>query len=204
MWTTRSDKDQETIEEIERQEDRGAAILAGAYLEDRLTLAIKERLVSDFKAQDTFFGGMGPLATFHAKIELSYLMGILDVRTRALLQKIRKIRNLFAHHTEPINFESGQIRDLCAGLLSVRAMKRLKSMAASDSKLVPQEFATTVSENLIGAMANLPDTPRNSYMNTIRFTLFTMELSTHALMAEKAGASQDQPALGISVVKPEQ
>src|SRR5215204_223784 len=100
MWTTRTDKDRLTIEEIERQDDRGAAILAGAYLEDRLTMAIKERLIADTKAQDALFGGMGPFATFHAKTELAYLMEIVDVRTRRQLSVIRKIRNLFAHHTD--------------------------------------------------------------------------------------------------------
>ncbi len=86
MWTTRSDKDRMTIEEIERQDDRGAAILAGAYLEDRLTIAIKERLIPDTRTQNELFGGMGPLATFHAKIELAYLMGVIDARTRKHLR----------------------------------------------------------------------------------------------------------------------
>ena len=41
-WTSRVDYDDEHIvKEIDRQEDRGAAVIAGAFLEDFLTDAIR-------------------------------------------------------------------------------------------------------------------------------------------------------------------
>jgi hypothetical protein len=199
MWTTRTDKDRLTIEEIERQDDRGAAILAAAYLEDRLTLSIKERLIADSIAQNELFEGMGPLATFHAKTELAYLMGIADARTRLHLRTIRKIRNLFAHDMNPINFESPQIRDLSSNLMTADTMQRLKTgMDAEGLPDFPKELAKSMS---IGfkIMARLPDTSRNRYMNTVRFVLLRIELLTHALAAEKAGKS----GVGISAVVPE-
>jgi len=78
-WTTRGTKeDKETTEEIERQEDRAAAIIAAAYFENRLMLAIQERLEDDAKVINSFFQNMGPLASFSAKIDLAYLMRILQ------------------------------------------------------------------------------------------------------------------------------
>ena len=50
-WTLRDiENDREIVRAIDGHDDRAAAILAGAYLEDRLLATIKTRLVSDAKA----------------------------------------------------------------------------------------------------------------------------------------------------------
>ncbi len=77
-------------------------------------------------------------------------------------------------------------------------MKRLKSgIELEGIPELPQDFVETISNNVFGPMANLLDTPRNAYMNTVRFILLTVELLTHALAAEKAGKS----GVGISLVE---
>ena len=57
-WTSRVDYDDtHIIEEIERQEDRGAAVIAGAYLEEFVVDAIKTRLENDeLSPQPVLFG----------------------------------------------------------------------------------------------------------------------------------------------------
>src|SRR6516225_3601531 len=113
-WTTRGTKeDKETTEEIERQEDRAAAIIAAAYFENRLMLAIQERLEDDAKVINSFFQNMGPLASFSAKIDLAYLMRIITADIREKLHTIRRIRNEFAHNLAPLTFESPKIRSMC-------------------------------------------------------------------------------------------
>jgi hypothetical protein len=80
-WTNRVDYDDERIvKEIDRQEDRGAAVIAGAFLEDFLTDAIRTRLLDGESVLDQFLSGMGPLATFSAKIEMAYLLKDCDNR----------------------------------------------------------------------------------------------------------------------------
>jgi hypothetical protein len=125
-WTVRDAKrERATIENIEKGDDRSAAILAGAYLEDRLTSAIKVRLISDAEVHGKIFKGYGPLATFSAKIDLAYLMRILDRNTRDGFHTIREIRNRFAHRLDLDNFESSMVRDLCKKLFQLHAAKRL-------------------------------------------------------------------------------
>ncbi|MDA0662451.1 MAG: hypothetical protein O3B08_06415, partial [Proteobacteria bacterium] len=59
-------------EELQRQSDRGAAILAVAYLENRLDLALAARLVTDAHTKDSFrkvFKHTGPAGAFGIKAE---------------------------------------------------------------------------------------------------------------------------------------
>ncbi len=176
-WTVRDAKrDRETTTAIERQEDRGAAILAGAYLEDRLTLAIKARLISDRKTTNSFFTGMGPLANFSAKINLAYLMGIFNQTNKDFFHTIRRIRNEFAHNLAPITFETPKIEDLCKQLYSIDGIKHLKSLNDESLKNYPEMLQ--VNSLWLGPLVEVPNTARNAYMNTIKVILFVMELST--------------------------
>src|ERR1041384_4735990 len=97
-WTLRDAKREQAImENIEAGQDRSGAILAGSYLEDRLTSAIKARLVRDAEVHGKMFKGYGPLATFSAKIDIAYLMNIIPRDWRDILHVVREIRNRFAH-----------------------------------------------------------------------------------------------------------
>jgi hypothetical protein len=176
-WTVRDAKrDRETTDAIERQEDRGAAILAAAYLEDRLTRAIKAQLISDAKITNSFFSGMGPLATFSAKINLAYLMGIFNETNKDFFHTIRKIRNEFAHNLAPIAFENPKIERLCKQLYSIDGIKQLKNINDDGLRSYPEILA--LNTMWLGPLIALPNTPRNSYMNTIKVMLFLMEFAT--------------------------
>ena len=181
-WTVRDAKrDRETTDAIERQEDRGAAILAAAYLEDRLTLAIKARLISDTKVTNSFFSGMGPLATFSAKINLAYLMGIFNTTNKDFFHTIRNIRNEFAHNLSPITFETPKIERLCRQLYSVEGIRYLKNL--NDETLKDHPDMMRLNAMWLGPLLALPNTARNSYMNTIKVILFVMELATQFAIA---------------------
>ncbi len=102
-WTLRDAKREgRIINNIEKGEDRTAAILGASYLEDRLTDAIKARLVTDNKVHGQFFKGYGPLSSFRAKIDLAYLMKIIPKEMRDTLHIIRDVRNRFAHRVRLI------------------------------------------------------------------------------------------------------
>lgn len=94
-----------------------AAILAGTFVEDRLGFAIKSFFVKmpsrgnpeRYLTENALFDGYGPLATFFAKIDLGFALGIYDVDQRMDFHIIRSIRNEFAHALEPITFENESI-----------------------------------------------------------------------------------------------
>ena len=75
-WTIRNEADNAIILETSKQTDRGAALIATAYLEERLIDAIKARLIHDLTLENKLFKGSGPLASLSAKINMGFLLGI--------------------------------------------------------------------------------------------------------------------------------
>jgi hypothetical protein len=114
-WSVRDlDADTATVIEIEEQTDRAAAIVAGSYLEDFLAAMIRSTFTQDDKVLNQFFNGMGPLATFSAKIDMAYLLHLVDEDNRKRLHQIRRIRNEFAHDFSPLKFETLRMRTCAA------------------------------------------------------------------------------------------
>lgn len=98
---------------LTEESDRAAAILAAAYFEDRLREKIMTRFV---KKADKLFGIYEPLGTFKAKIDIAHALGLYDLKTRKGLDLVRKIRNEFAHSSEPIQFDHEKIAGWCRKL----------------------------------------------------------------------------------------
>lgn len=116
-WIYQRDEDAAAIEDLERQPDRGAALVAGAFLEERLLVALKARLHHlTQKLEGEMFKRSGPLATFAAKIDLGLLIGMYDPVMHANLHHIRKIRNEFAHKFVPITFKTQNVAAMCSNI----------------------------------------------------------------------------------------
>jgi DNA-binding MltR family transcriptional regulator len=95
------------------QADTSYIIVAATALERLLEQALlsKMRELSDSRYKD-LFTGHGPLATFSAKIEICYALGIISGELVADFHAIRAIRNAFAHADEVLNFSSRQLARL--------------------------------------------------------------------------------------------
>lgn len=114
----------DTVADISDQSDRGAAIIAAAYLEDRLENIILQKLSATGLAlgpkgdsvQKRLVGGNGPLATFSAKIDFAAAIGFLGPVSYRDAHLIRKIRNDFAHISTPATFEDEPMVCRCAEL----------------------------------------------------------------------------------------
>jgi hypothetical protein len=105
MWTVRDPSiDWPIIEEIEKADDRAAAILAISLIEDRLEKAIKPLLHSHKEITPAMFDGLGPLASFSAKTRMGFLLGIYGEQFRNTLSRIGQIRNKFAHELNVNSF----------------------------------------------------------------------------------------------------
>ena len=103
------------FDEIEKQTDRGAAIIGASYLEDRLDEAIRSRFVPGNKTKRDILKA-GSLASFYSKIDMAFLLGFVGPEAHRDLHKIRKIRNRFAHVVEPLDFNDSWIADKCRTL----------------------------------------------------------------------------------------
>jgi hypothetical protein len=119
MWiTSEPEKDRTIFDEIHRMDDRAAAIIACGYLDRSLEHAVRSKLRDDRRLLNKFFGGMGPLATFSAKIDMGFLLDLYDEDYLSCLHSIRKIRNLFSHDPTPVDFSDSEIKKFATNLFS--------------------------------------------------------------------------------------
>ncbi|MFZ1107438.1 MAG: hypothetical protein WAN43_03675 [Rhodomicrobium sp.] len=103
--------------ELKYGSDRSICIIAVANLEAWLADLICTKFAySDVDTLDRLYRPEGPLSTFSCKIELAYAMGLISDEDRLELNKIKNIRNDFAHNTSIITFETQAIKELCLTL----------------------------------------------------------------------------------------
>jgi hypothetical protein len=179
-WVTHDSSHEAIVAEIEQQTDRGAALIAVAFVANRLERLIKSRLDPNANPDDLgkVFQGQGPLASFSAQIDLGYLMQFYPPVIRTLLHMVRDIRNDFAHTETPIKFDSQSIGDRCKNIL------KLLPPASVDGpqhiKNLEYEFGYPEKGRLwYGTFATHGDivTPRQIYMAAITRLLLHLSLA---------------------------
>lgn len=101
---------------LKEESDRGSVLMSAAFLDEYLSSLLKANFIDDEKTFTDLCNGTGGLATFSAKIELCYLLGLISLETRRDLNIIRRIRNEFAHSMETISFETESVANRCRSL----------------------------------------------------------------------------------------
>ena len=109
------------VEDLERETDRGVALLAVAFLDDVLDLLLRASFVDDPDVVNRMIGPGRPLESFGSRTHISYCIGILGEDVYSDINLIREIRNDFAHR-QPTNFEQVDIKLKCAKLCCVAPM----------------------------------------------------------------------------------
>ena len=90
------------------------------YLEDQLKKVLQARMVKHTGPAEEIFEGHEALATFSAKIKVAYLLGIVSHEVYSDLNRIRDIRNAFAHNLEIDSFAHASVVEKCALLENVQ------------------------------------------------------------------------------------
>jgi hypothetical protein len=104
------------IDEIEAGSHRATALVAGAFVEEHLTMLIRARLAPDEKMQGELFRPGGALGDFGVKVDLGFLLRLYTKQAWKELDTIVRIRNDFAHKIEITSFDIQPTKDLCANL----------------------------------------------------------------------------------------
>lgn len=94
--------------------ERGVALGAAALLERPLENILRAYFIGK-KTADNLLKPLRPLATFSARIQTAFALGIISKRERDNLNLIRDIRNEFAH-SEDVSFQTPAIRTNCMNL----------------------------------------------------------------------------------------
>jgi hypothetical protein len=121
MWLGLNSVEFEAVNDLENLPDRAAAIVAATILEAALESRLRAEL-PDLKIKekatllDRMFSGSGPIATFSSQINLGYMLKIYDESAWRDMDRIRGIRNDFAHETGIGSFSVESVRDRCFNL----------------------------------------------------------------------------------------
>lgn len=136
---------------VRKYDDRAAAIVAGAQLENALEFTLIKRLPKLDKADfGSLFHPDRPLSSFAAKIYLGHALGIYGENTRQDLNQIREIRNVFAHARRAVTFKTEEVAKHCSKLtLPVRGVNAVPTFAAA---FWPPPQTNTRSQYLESAM----------------------------------------------------
>jgi mannitol operon repressor len=104
--------------ELGRESDRAAALLAAGYLDHLLgELLAAHMVVAQSQVEEMLYkNGNGPLGTFSARIDLGYCLGLLSGDEYKDLNLVRKIRNDFAHKLTGLSFATPNIASRCREL----------------------------------------------------------------------------------------
>jgi PhnB protein len=97
------------------ESDRGAAILAGSFVEHALGLFLRSK-AHDPKIADQLFGPLGPLSSFSQRIAVAYAFSFIREAQYRDLELVRRTRNHFAHHPLDATFSSPEVVQLASKL----------------------------------------------------------------------------------------
>jgi hypothetical protein len=99
----------EYVASIAQESDRGAVIVAAAYLDEALERVIRARLRASRSKRDPLFKGSNPpLRSFAIKIEMAHRMGIIVAGLAKALDLFRELRNDCAHKPNSFRFADNE------------------------------------------------------------------------------------------------
>lgn len=102
--------------QYESSDDRTCGILCASYIDDCLSVLLESALLGNKKSRDGLLTEMMPLSSFSARIKMAHCLNIIHDCTYADLERIRSIRNAFAHRIQDLSFSKDPIRSICLGL----------------------------------------------------------------------------------------
>ncbi len=112
------------------ESDRGCVLVGASILNEDLEILLRKKFSSEKKvvkdSVNSLFFVMGPLASFWSKIQLSNALMLLPDGMYNDLEIIRKIRNKFAHHHEPVDFNNTEIISLIEKLNYGQVLRKLQ------------------------------------------------------------------------------
>ncbi|GAN55307.1 hypothetical protein [Tanticharoenia sakaeratensis] len=90
-------------------DERGLVLSLAAFAEEALRDLIRAYLMPGDAADKMLEGFNAPLGTFSARIRMAQALGLVTTHQANDLDRLRKIRNDFAHNWEPVSFINQRI-----------------------------------------------------------------------------------------------
>jgi DNA-binding MltR family transcriptional regulator len=103
------------IQTLRQESDRGRVLISAGFLEEQLKKILLGLMVQRPKSNELVEGSNAPLATFSARTEACYALGLITDDEYNDLSIIRRIRNEFAHNIET-TFQTASVVSRCGQL----------------------------------------------------------------------------------------
>jgi DNA-binding MltR family transcriptional regulator len=120
------------IEDLQKETDRGAALIGAAFLDNVLESMLRAYFVDDKKVVNELLNSNNLLGTLSVKGKLAYCLGLIGRENYRDINVIRKIRNEFAHVDKPVSFNMPEVKDLCQGLISPKVINPVGKLSNRD------------------------------------------------------------------------
>lgn len=106
------------FKQMSRGSDRSAALLGCTLVEMSLYELIRKHMRQNLSpAQEgELFGTVGPVSSFYARTRIAYAFEIIGPATTDQLDRIREIRNVFAHAPTVVSFKTPEVEVACSNL----------------------------------------------------------------------------------------
>ena len=127
------------LKEFQSESDRGAALVGAALLDQKLAETLRAFLVENRVAKTLVEGANAPLGTLAARLQASFALGLIDEFEFREINRVRKVRNEFAHRAHGTTFSDPKIKGTCGSLES----------------------------DLPGGAESFSDNPRGMYINSV-------------------------------------
>ena len=134
------------VQLFQGESDRGAAVLAGSYVENFLGAYLRS-CMADRSLSEKIFSSNGSLATFSQRIDFAQAFGFLPSGVCRELQLIRKIRNHFAHHPLNASFGHSPVREWVNELVS--SQTEVEVQEGEKFKLADGKVAYLISAGMV-------------------------------------------------------
>ena len=167
--------------ELEKESDRGCVLVSAAFIESELTSLLLSFLVpQSAPANQDIFGLNGPLGTFSSKIKMAYACGLLEPSVRHDIDKIRSLRNEFAHLFEPMDFSTPEIKSRVLDL----QLNRLSEETNTRSRFI-QDVVMIAASLVLSVEMTRNQTPSTHVISNILSEVeeYEIEIAARKLMA---------------------
>jgi DNA-binding MltR family transcriptional regulator len=103
------------LDELDKESPRGKVLIASSYVDDQLRQILKAVMIQAREVEKLLEGFNAPLGTLSSRATAAYVMGLISQKEYDECNKIRAIRNKFAHAVQ-MSFDDPSVIDLCRGL----------------------------------------------------------------------------------------
>jgi hypothetical protein len=105
------------VDELVNENDRARAIVGGSLVDGILDYAIVARIKNLEPGEESkLFKPGGPFHSCDQKIQAGFAIGLFGPLTRADMECINEVRNIFAHNMNPMDFDHEDVVQRCKGL----------------------------------------------------------------------------------------